>query len=40
VPETFVIDKTGLIRYKQIGPVTTESLEQRIVPLLRELQKQ
>ncbi len=39
VPETFVIDKTGLIRYKQIGPVTTESLEQKIVPLLRELQK-
>ena len=39
VPETFVIDKTGLIRYKQIGPVTAESLEQTIVPLLRELQK-
>ena len=39
VPETFVIDKTGLIRYKQIGPVTAQSLEQTILPLLRELQK-
>ncbi len=39
VPETFVIDKNGLIRYKQIGPVMAVSLEHTIVPLLRELQK-
>jgi cytochrome c biogenesis protein CcmG/thiol:disulfide interchange protein DsbE len=39
VPETFVIDKAGTIRYKQIGPLTAEALEKKIVPLIRELQK-
>lgn len=39
VPETFVIDKNGTIRYKQIGPVTTEALERKILPMIRELQK-
>ncbi len=39
VPETYVIDKAGIIRYKQIGPITTESLQQIIMPLLQELQK-
>ena len=39
VPETFVIDKQGTIRYKQIGPITVEALEKKIVPLVRELQK-
>jgi len=37
VPETFIIDQQGLIRYKHIGPVTMESLEAEILPLLREL---
>ena len=39
VPETFVIDKQGTVRYKQIGPVTAEVLEKKILPLVRELQK-
>lgn len=39
VPETFLIDKTGMIRYKQIGPVTEEALRDKILPLVRELQK-
>ncbi len=39
VPETFVIDKGGTIRYKQIGPITQEALEKKILPLVRELQK-
>lgn len=39
VPESFLIDKTGVIRYKQIGPVTEEALRDKIVPLIRELQK-
>ncbi len=39
VPETFIIDKQGVIRYKNIGPVTPESLEKKILPLVRELQK-
>ena len=38
VPETFLIDKAGVIRYKQIGPVTVEALEQKILPLIKELQ--
>ena len=37
VPETFVIDKQGVIRYKQIGPITPEALEKKIMPLVRRL---
>lgn len=37
VPETFVIDKLGIIRYKQIGPVTPEALSDKIIPLVKEL---
>ncbi|MBA3060022.1 MAG: DsbE family thiol:disulfide interchange protein [Gammaproteobacteria bacterium] len=39
VPETFVIDKAGMIRHKQIGPVTEEALRDTILPLIQELQK-
>jgi cytochrome c biogenesis protein CcmG/thiol:disulfide interchange protein DsbE len=39
VPETYVIDKQGVIRYKQVGPVTPELLQQKILPLIQELQK-
>ncbi len=38
VPETYVIDKQGVIRYKQIGPVTPEILDAKIVPLVKKLQ--
>jgi cytochrome c biogenesis protein CcmG/thiol:disulfide interchange protein DsbE len=37
VPETFIIDKQGVIRFKQIGPVTPTIIETRIMPLLKEL---
>jgi cytochrome c biogenesis protein CcmG/thiol:disulfide interchange protein DsbE len=37
VPETFVIDKTGVIRHKHIGPVTPEVLRDTILPLVRKL---
>ena len=37
VPETFVIDKTGVIRMKHIGPVTPEVLRDDILPLVRKL---
>jgi cytochrome c biogenesis protein CcmG/thiol:disulfide interchange protein DsbE len=37
VPETFVIDKEGVIRFKQIGPITPEALRDKIVPLVRKL---
>ena len=39
VPETYVIDKAGVIRYKQIGPVTPEVLDKKLLPLIRELEK-
>ena len=38
VPETFVIDKEGIVRYKQIGPITPEALEKKILPLIKRLQ--
>jgi cytochrome c biogenesis protein CcmG/thiol:disulfide interchange protein DsbE len=40
VPETYVIDKKGVIRYKQIGPVTGEALQTKILPLVKELELQ
>jgi cytochrome c biogenesis protein CcmG, thiol:disulfide interchange protein DsbE len=39
VPETYVIDKQGIIRYKQIGPVTPQNLRKIILPLVAELEK-
>jgi cytochrome c biogenesis protein CcmG, thiol:disulfide interchange protein DsbE len=39
VPETFVIDRHGVIRHKHIGPVTAEALQNKILPLVRELQR-
>jgi len=39
VPETYLIDKAGTIRYKQIGPLTAEVLEGTILPLVKELRK-
>ena len=39
VPETFVVDKAGIIRYKHIGPLSAPDLQQKIIPLVRELQK-
>jgi len=39
VPETFVIDKQGVIRYKQIGPVTPESLRDTLLPLVAQLEQ-
>jgi cytochrome c biogenesis protein CcmG/thiol:disulfide interchange protein DsbE len=36
-PETFVIDKGGIIRYKQIGPLTPEAWREKIEPLVKKL---
>lgn len=38
VPETYVIDKQGVIRFKQIGAITPENLGSTILPLVAELQ--
>jgi cytochrome c biogenesis protein CcmG/thiol:disulfide interchange protein DsbE len=39
VPETFIIDKQGIIRHKVIGPVTYQELQQCVMPLVKELKK-
>jgi cytochrome c biogenesis protein CcmG/thiol:disulfide interchange protein DsbE len=39
VPETYVIDKQGVIRYKLVGAITPEVLTQKILPLVTALQK-
>jgi cytochrome c biogenesis protein CcmG/thiol:disulfide interchange protein DsbE len=38
-PETYLIDKRGVIRFKQIGAITPEVLQKKILPLVRELQQ-
>lgn len=37
VPETYVIDRQGVIRHKHIGPMTPKAVRERIAPLLKEL---
>ena len=37
VPETFVVDKHGRVRYKQIGPIETADWENTIKPLMDRL---
>ncbi|GAB1390235.1 DsbE family thiol:disulfide interchange protein [Rubrivivax sp.] len=37
VPESYVIDKEGVIRYKQIGPITSQALQEVLLPLLKKL---
>lgn len=40
VPETFVIDKKGIVRYKHIGALTFESIQQTLLPLIAQLQSE
>jgi len=37
VPETFIMDRQGVIRYKHIGPLTPDVLRSTIEPLVRQL---
>jgi cytochrome c biogenesis protein CcmG, thiol:disulfide interchange protein DsbE len=39
MPETFILDKTGRIRFKQVGVIRPETLKRKILPVIRELQK-
>ncbi|MBK7000233.1 MAG: DsbE family thiol:disulfide interchange protein [Rhodoferax sp.] len=39
VPESFLIDKVGIIRYKHIGPISEEAMQNKIIPLINELKK-
>lgn len=37
VPESFLIDKQGVIRFKQIGPITPEVINSKLMPLIAQL---
>lgn len=37
VPESYIIDKQGVIRHKVTGPVTPEAVQNEILPLVRKL---
>jgi cytochrome c biogenesis protein CcmG/thiol:disulfide interchange protein DsbE len=37
VPESYLIDKTGVIRFKQIGPIMLDVVDKTIVPMVARL---
>ena len=39
VPETYLIDKAGIIRFKQIGPLTPDVLQRALLPLIEQMRK-
>ena len=39
VPETFIIDKQGVIRHKVIGPISYQELQKCVMPVVNELNK-
>jgi hypothetical protein len=40
VPETFVVDKRGVIRHKAVGAITRTMVDERLMPLVRRLQSE
>lgn len=38
VPETFIVDQSGKIRFKHIGPIDDEVVNGEIIPLIKELE--
>lgn len=38
-PESFVVDKQGIVRYKHVGQITSQDWLQKIKPLIEELEK-
>ena len=38
VPETYLIDKQGVIRYKRVGPLTPQILIDTVLPLIQTLE--
>ena len=40
VPETFVIDRAGKVRYKHVGPLAPEDLENTVLPITDQLTKE
>ena len=38
-PETYLIDKQGIIRYKEVGQLTREIMQQKVLPMVQELNR-
>ncbi|OOZ39038.1 thiol:disulfide interchange protein [Solemya pervernicosa gill symbiont] len=38
VPETFIVDRKGMIRYKHIGPINSTDWEETILPMIKKLE--
>jgi cytochrome c biogenesis protein CcmG/thiol:disulfide interchange protein DsbE len=39
VPETFLVDRAGIIRYKHIGPLTPQVIAERLDPLIDRMRR-
>ena len=39
MPETFVIDRQGIVRLKHVGPLTEEFVNTKLIPLIEELKR-
>lgn len=39
VPETYVIDREGIIRFRQVGPLDQQVIVETLLPLLKRLQE-
>jgi cytochrome c biogenesis protein CcmG/thiol:disulfide interchange protein DsbE len=40
VPETYVVGRDGRVRYRHVGPLTPQTLERTLLPLLAKLEKE
>jgi len=38
-PETFIVDKNGIIRFKHLGPITKDNWDETFKPILKDLRK-
>jgi cytochrome c biogenesis protein CcmG/thiol:disulfide interchange protein DsbE len=39
VPETYIIDREGRVRYRHVGPITPQDLESKILPIIERLKQ-
>lgn len=39
-PETFIIDRKGIIRYKHVGPISSADWKEKLLPLIHKLKKE
>ena len=39
-PESYLIDKNGVIRFKQIGPFDADTIEKKLIPLVEKLNQE